>query len=343
MRSCSPVSVPQIGRNRKVITPHAFQQDVFDRVRAARIAGAKRIVVQGTTGVGKTVIGGMFVKSSFDLGKRSLWMVHRRKLVDQASERFEAFGIKHAKLMRGEHVNLGASVQVASRDTLISRHFDVGCIALPPADLVCVDEAHHCGPESQYRKILEQYPKATVLLLTATPVLPDGSGLGPWAQAMVCCPPTSQLVKEGYLMPVRCYAPDRKKKGRKFVRGICGDLVESWKAYAENRPTVLFCGRVSHSLEAVEAFRAAGITAAHVDADTPDDERDRIFHQVRNGEIKVLSNVGIIGEGVDIPELSCCQLFCNLPGRVRFLQCVGRVMRTMVGKAYGILIDHSGA
>lgn len=144
-------------------------------------------------------------------------------------------------------------------------------------------------------------------------------------------------------MPVRCYAPDRKRKGRKFMRGIAGDLVESWKTYAEGRPTVLFCARVQHSLDAIESFKAAGIVFAHIDANTSDEDRERSFEAVASGAIQGISNVGIVGEGVDLPELTCCQLYCECGSRVGFLQRVGRVMRPAPGKTYGILIDHSGA
>jgi hypothetical protein len=150
-------------------------------------------------------------------------------------------------------------------------------------------------------------------------------------------------VKQGYLVPVKCFAPDRKKKGRKFLRGIAGDLVESWKTYAEGMPTVLFSARVANSQAAVQAFVEAGIPAIHVDADTPDEDRERAFADVASGRVKVLANVGIIGEGVDIPELGCVQLHCEVGSRVRFLQACGRVMRTAPGKTHGILIDHSGA
>ena len=48
---------------------------------------------------------------------------------------------------------------------------------LPPADLLVVDEAHHT-PAETYRKIIDAYPDAVLLGLTATPVRGDGRGLG---------------------------------------------------------------------------------------------------------------------------------------------------------------------
>ncbi len=331
---------------------HAFQLDLCERLRVARGRGARIIIAQAATGAGKTTIGGHLTKQAVAKMKTVLWLVHRRRLVDQISDRLIDFEIDHGIIMRdSECKNRGALVQVASRDTILSRCFRHEWVGMPPADLVIVDEFHHAAdPNSEYRRILDYYRDATILGLTATPADRDGNGMGPWAQAIECALPTSQLVAQGFLVPVRVLAPDRKLKRGKATRGIAGDIVESWKQYAENRPTVVFFSRVQHSLDAVEAFKAAGISAVHMDADTPDipddegiTERDRILARIASGEIKVLCNVGIVGEGVDIPELGCCQIACEMGSRIRFLQACGRIMRTFAGKSYGILIDHAGA
>ena len=321
------------------------QLDLIDDLRKAVASGARIIVVQAPTGAGKTVVTGYIVKQSVLKERKSFIVVHRRRLVDQISGKLSEFEINHGIIMRGEKPYGSHLVQVASRDTIISRCFNNTWNGLPTADLVIVDEGHHAAdPKSEYRRMLENYPNAIILIVTATPVGPDGAGLGPWAQKIVCCGPISKLIAEKVLVPVKCFAPDRKKaRGGKFKRGIAGDLVESWKTYAENRPTVLFCSRVKHSTDAVESFIQAGIPAAHVDADTTDEERDAIYDSLNTGKVKVVSNVGIIKEGVDIPCLGCCQIYMEMSGRVGFLQAVGRIMRPYPGKEYGIIIDHGGA
>lgn len=325
-------------------TLHPFQIDVVDRVKEAILQGARRIILQAATGAGKTNCAAYIVKRAVAKGSDVLLLVHRRRLVDQISGRLHEFEVQHGIIMRDEPMSRECRVQVASRDTMLSRCLNNSWLGLPPARIVIVDEAHHAAqPDSEYRRIIEHYRDAVVLLLTATPVGPDGKGMGPWAQALICAAPTSQLVRDGYLCPVKVFAPERKRKGNRLLRGIAGDLVESWQQYAEGRPTVLFCSRVGHSQDAVEGFRQAGISAVHVDADTPDDERNRAFDAVAAGKIKVLSNVGIIGEGVDVPELKCVQWFCEVNGRVKWAQGNGRVMRIVPGVSYGIVIDHAGA
>lgn len=315
---------------------YPFQSRANDDVHNSARNGHKVIVLQSPTGSGKSTMGADLVKRAIAKQRRVLFIVHRRRLVDQFSERLFDFEVDHGLLMAGKSLRRECLVQVASRDTLLAREFE-----LPPADLVIVDEGRHAAaPEC--RKLLTPYDGKHIILLDATPVMPDGRGLGPWAQDIVIAAKVTDLVRDGFLVPVKCFAPDRagKKASR---RGVAGDLVESWKEYAEGKPTVLFCSRVGHSRDACEAFNAEGIAAVHVDADTPDEERDWAFAGLADGSVQVVSNVGIIKEGVDIPCLVCCQIYMEMNSRTGFLQACGRIMRPFPGKTHGILIDHAGA
>ena len=279
------------------------------------------------------------IRRALGKGKRVLEIVHRRRLVDQFSDRLIEFQVDHGICMRGHRMEHNARVQVASRDTLLSAEY-----ALPQADLVLVDEGRHAA-SPEFRKLLRPYEQAGafIVLLDATPVMPDGGGMGPWAQALVQAAKVSELVKDGYLCPVKCFRPETKMRNGKPRRGIAGELVSSWQAFAQNMPTVLFCSRVQHSRNAVQSFIQEGIPAAHVDAETDENERDRIFEGLETGKYKVVSNVGIIKEGVDIPCLGCCQFFMEVNGRVQWIQGAGRIMRKFPGKDHGIIIDHPGA
>ncbi len=313
-----------------------FQVDANEKVSAAAREGHKVIILQSPTGSGKSTMGADLVKRAVAKEKRVLFIVHRRRLVDQFSERLFDFEVDHGILMAGKPKRADCKVQVASRDTLLADEFE-----LPPADLVIVDEGRHAA-SPEFRKLLAPYDGKHIILLDATPVMPDGRGLGPWAQAIVIAAKVTELVRDGFLVPVKCYAPDRGGK-KASKKGIAGDLVESWKQYAQELPTVLFCSRVSYSKDAVADFIAQGIEARHVDADTPDDERDDAFAGLENGSVKVVSNVGIIKEGVDIPCLGCCQIYMEMGSRTAFLQACGRIMRPFAGKPHGVLIDHAGA
>ena len=157
-----------------------YQLDHVNRIREACRQGHRIIVCQGATGSGKTTTMAHITSLAVERGKRTLCLVHRRRLVDQISDRLRDHGVDHGVLMRGEHWSRSHAVQVASRDTLLSRCIRNEWVDMPPADLINLDEAHDAADrDSTCRKILEAYPRATILLWTATPVARRGSVWGP--------------------------------------------------------------------------------------------------------------------------------------------------------------------
>lgn len=323
------------------MTPYPDQFDLISRARAAYAAGARRVLVQAPVGYGKTVVTSEIVRAAVAKGKRVLFLAHRRRLIDQKSRKLDQFGVRHGVLMAGVPPRPWLPVQVCSRDTLLSRAVRNDWLARPPADLVIVDEAHRVMSD-EYRALLSAYPDAHHLGVTATPAREDGRGLGGFYQALECAPPISWLVARGRLCPVKCFAP-QNPGGAKSRRRLAGDPVATWLRLGAGRPTVLFAGKVEHSRAACAAFLAAGVTAEHIDADTPDDERDAVIARVESGATQVLCNCSVLTEGVDVPCLSCIVLLRLASSYVLFIQAVGRVMRAHPGKADAVLIDHADA
>lgn len=116
------------------------------------------------TGSGKGVVGAEIIRRSPD--KHHLFLAHRRELIHKARNDLRPLGIQAGTILAGDPRDPMIGVQVASVQTLWSRSYR-GREDLPPANIVFVDEAHHC-PAQTYRKILESYPDAQVIGLTAT-------------------------------------------------------------------------------------------------------------------------------------------------------------------------------
>ncbi len=221
-----------------------------------------------------------------------------------------------------------------------------------------IDEAHHCRAKT-YRKIIEAYPEAIILGMTATPCRGDGRGLGNIFDCMVECPPVQALIDLGFLVPTKVYAPVRPDlKGVRVEKGdyakgqlaermnqgeLVGDIVTHWIRLSERRKTVVFATGVAHSVHIRDEFRRAGIMAEHVDGSTPVDERETILARLSRGEVEVVTNCMVLTEGWDQPDVSCIVLARPTKHMGLYRQMIGRVLRPSPGKTDAIVLDHAGA
>src|SRR5882757_1627740 len=156
-----------------------YQSDVVDEFERAVAAGQKRIILVAPTGAGKTVVAAEVIKRAVEQHQTDLVLAHRREIIGQTSRKFYDHGIRHGIIQAGFEKLLRPyeAVQVASIQTLHARAIRSDAMQLPPANLLIIDESHHCSAAT-YSKIIESYPEAILLGLTATPCRVDGRGLG---------------------------------------------------------------------------------------------------------------------------------------------------------------------
>lgn len=336
-----------------VIEDRKYQTDALDAVSAKWREGFKRVNLVMPTGSGKATCAARSVKKSAERGKRSLILVHRRNLVKQLSERMGEFGIRYSVVManlpsadwvRQDHC---PQVWIASKDTLLSRLGIDGWDRSIEPDLLFLDESHR-GDEDKYSLLLSKCPAKYWLGLTATPIRPDGSGLGSknW-DCMVVGATVRDMVAGKWLVDIRVFAPPgvcrRRSEGKK-VR-VSGDPVDEWLKHAQGKRTIAFLPDVATARSVMDMFNAAKIPAAILSAQSEDGERDEILRKVKAGEILWLGNVGLFVEGMDCPELEVCQILRPMESMRAYIQAVGRIARPApwIGKTHGILLDHSGA
>jgi superfamily II DNA or RNA helicase len=150
---------------------------------------------------------------------------HRREITTQTSRKLlDAGVIDHGILQAGFRAGPSAPVQVASIQSLHARAMRARTNELPPAELVVVDEAHH-APSETYRRLLEKYPRAAVLGLTATPCKGDGRGLGNIFAKPLEGPTVAELINTKFPVGTRVYAPSRPDLAGVAIQR--GDYVES--------------------------------------------------------------------------------------------------------------------
>lgn len=340
-------------------TLRPYQIDAISDLRQALAGGARRILLQLATGAGKTRIAAEIVKMAQGKRNKVLFLAPRRELIGQAAAAFSRLGIQPGIIMAGEPMKRFLDVQVASFDTLHARAVRSKRMEMPDAALVIVDEAHLSLAETR-KDIIEHYADAVVIGLTATPARGDGRGLGEIYDQLVMGPSIRHLTEEGYLVPLKYYAPTEpdlaklrlNKDGDYAETGLAkrmdtpklvGDIVDNWLRIARSRLTVVFCVNRAHSRNVCQQFNAQGISAEHVDGETPNDERAAILDRVRAGKTQVLCNVFVASYGLDIPVLDCAVLARPTKNIALYLQMIGRVMRTADRKCDALVIDHAGA
>jgi DNA repair protein RadD len=166
-----------------------YQTDVVAEYERTIEAGCKRIILVAPTASGKTVVGSEIIKRVVERHQSVLVLSHRREIITHTSRKFYDHGIRHGVVQAGLEKLLRPmeSVQVASVQTLWVRAVRSEAMALPPANLLIIDEAHHC-PANTYSKIIASYPDAVLLGLTATPCRGDGRGLGGIFETLIECP-----------------------------------------------------------------------------------------------------------------------------------------------------------
>jgi len=334
-----------------------YQTEIAAEFERLVTHGNHRVIVVAPTGSGKTVIAAAIIAGT---PRRVLVVSHRREIVKQTSDKLTAAGVHHGVIQAGDEKKLRplAAVQVASIQTLHSRAIRSTSMPMPLADLVIIDEAHHACAVT-YRKILEAFPDAIVLGLTATPCRGDGRGLGGIFEVMIECPQVAELIVGGFLVKARVYAPvNPDLKGVRTVKGdyhesqladrmdrdkLVGDIVTHWHKYGERRRTIAFACSVAHSIHIRDEFVKSGVRAEHLDGTTPKDERDAMLARLASGTTEVIANCMVLTEGFDCPDIGCITLARPTKKMGLFRQMIGRGLRPADGKTDVVILDHSGA
>jgi superfamily II DNA or RNA helicase len=227
---------------------------------------------------------------------------------------------------------------------------------LPPAEVVFVDEAHHVRART-YMSILEQYPDAIIVGLTATPARTDGRGLGAVFEVMIESPQVPALIEGAYLVPAKIFAPpppdlrgvrvmstgdyDLDELSDKMAP-LVGDVIEHWLKHADRRRTVCFAVDVRHSVHLTDEFLKSGVRAEHLDGETDAKLRDAILARLASGETEIVCNCQVLTEGYDLPDLGCIILARPTRSLILFRQMIGRGLRPAPNKQNVVILDHSG-
>ena len=302
------------------------------------------------TGTGKTVTA---VSDAKSVGKRTLFLAHRHELVDQAMNAFRKIwpdvtvGRYEGSIREKDAYVVCGTVQSVAGNLEDFRPDDFGYMV--------IDECHH-GTAETYRKVMSYFRPSFTLGLTATPERADGEDLLSVFQNVAHKLDLRSAVEQGTLVPVRCIRiktnidmRDVRISGFKYNAQDLEStirvpernqlIVDTWKEYVQNKPTVIFCASVSHAEEIAGRFRESGVEARCVSGGTNARERKEILENYESGNIPVLCACDLLNEGWDSPHTQVLFMARPTMSRTIYLQQLGRGMRKAPGKEFLMVFD----
>lgn len=329
-----------------------YQVETIDKLREAYRRGYKRPLLVSPVASGKTVMFAHITEGAAKRGNRVMILVHRKELLEQCSRALLELGVAHG-IIAPKYSQTIDHVQVASVGTVIRRLNRI----IPP-DIIIIDEAHHVAARS-WEIIVNHFPMAKLLGVTATPCRLDGKGLANYYDVMVKGPSVQELIAQGFLSQPVVYAPKSevdlsglKTRYGDWEKGaidalmdtpkITGDAVAHYKKICPGVPAIAFCCSIKHAEHTAEKFREAGILSRSVDGTMNTRDREACINGLANGDIHVLTSCEIVSEGTDIPVVGAAILLRPTQSLALYIQQVGRAMRIYPGKKNTYVLDHVG-
>lgn len=349
---------------------HDYQLDAVARVWSWFEEGGGHGLWVLPTGAGKSLVIGEIVKRiiSPDQGDRILMLTHSKELISQNLEKLLALwpkapaGVYAASLRRREAY---MPIVYASIQTVYKRAEELGRFSL-----IIIDECHLVSTKGQtmYRQFIESAmainPQCKLIGLSATPYRLDTGMLhtGPHAlfDGIAYDLPMSFLIDNGFLVPIHSkgtarkidmtgvrtrageYVPedvDRAVHADGLTDAAVGEILD-WGS--DRRSWLVFCSSVDHALEIRDVLRDRGVTAETISAKTPHAERDDIIARFRAGEIRAMTNMGVLTTGFDAPAVDLVVMLRPTQSVGLYVQMAGRGCRTSPGKADCLLLDFAG-
>ena len=326
------------------------QEEALSGLMKMREESKSIALLYHATGTGKTVTA---VSDAKRVGKRTLFLAHRHELVDQAINAFRKIwpdvtvGRYEGSVREKDAYVVCGTVQSIAGNLEDFQPDDFGYMV--------IDECHH-GTAETYRKVMSYFHPSFTLGLTATPERADGEDLLSVFQNVAHKLDLRSAVEQGTLVPVRCIRiktnidmRDVRISGFKYNAQDLEStirvpernqlIVDTWKEYVQDKPTVVFCASVSHAEEIAGRFREAGIEARCVSGGTNARERKGILENYESGIIPVLCACDLLNEGWDSPHTQVLFMARPTMSRTIYLQQLGRGMRKAPGKEFLMVFD----
>lgn len=329
-----------------------YQEAAREAIEKEWDEGHKRTLLVLPTGTGKTVVFSKVAEDQVLDGNRVLILAHRGELLDQAADKlYRMTGLK-SSIEKADQTALGTwnrvtvgSVQSLQRENRLKK------FKPDYYGTIIIDEAHHAVTDG-YLKIINHFPDARVLGVTATPDRGDQRKLGEVFESLAYEYSIVQAIKDGYLckiiaqvIPLQLDMSGLKTQAGDYTPGSINtaldpyleQIAEEMKKYCMDRKTVVFLPLIATSKKFQGILNSKGFHAAEVNGQSED--REQVLKDFAAGKYNVICNSMLLTEGWDCPDVDC--IVCLRPTKVRSLYCqmVGRGTRICKGKDNLLILD----
>lgn len=331
-----------------------YQQAAREAIHAEWNDGRRRTLLVLPTGTGKTIVFAAVTEDQVRSGSRVLVLAHRGELLEQAADKIKRSTGLASAVEKAEQTCLDSwcrvvvgSVQSLQRPARLEQF---------PADYfgtIIIDEAHHAITDG-YQRVLEHFPEANVLGVTATPDRGDMRNLGKVFDSLAYEYKLTQAIREGYLCPILAQTIPLQLdisqvalSGGDFAVGGLGTALDPYleqiasemQTACAGRKTVVFLPLIKTSQKFRDILNSKGFRAAEVNGQSED--RAEILSDFSNGKYNVLCNSMLLTEGWDCPSVDCIVVLRPTKVRSLYSQMVGRGTRLSpeTGKKDLLLLD----
>lgn len=324
-----------------------YQKRSVEAVLSAWYGVDKTLLVL-PTGTGKTVVFSKIAEERAKQGK-VLILAHRGELLEQAKDKLYKFTGLDADIEKAESYANGSDVVVGSVQTLINdKRLDTFGNEYKT---IIIDEAHHALSDS-YQKVLNHFPQAKVLGVTATPDRGDMKNLGRYFDSLAYEYTLPEAIKEGYLckikaltIPLNIDLSSLKVSAGDFTAASAGSAIEPYLEQIADemvkvcmdKKTVVFLPLIETSQKFCELLNERGFRACEVNGNSSD--RAEKLRAFEDGEYNVLCNSMLLTEGWDCPSVDCVVVLRPTKVRSLYTQMVGRGTRLSPGKDHLLILD----
>ena len=297
-------------------------------------------VIVAPPGSGKTVIG---LKIIVDKGQPSLILVHRKQLLEQWTERIEAFlnipkrdigVIGQGKAKIGEQITVATIQSLPKELESVQNKFGT----------IIVDECHHV-PAETFRNIIEKLQTYYLYGLTATPFRKynDGKIIFTHLGEIIANIQSSEVenYKQAKILirntefdiPYHSKTDSFETLSKILVHDISRNklILEDIKTELnQGKKAVIITERKEH-IDTLYLFLKQSYEVIGLSGDDSETSKKAKWKILQDGNFQVLITTGqYFGEGTDLQNISCLFLVYPFSFEGKLIQYIGRVQRSEI-------------